>query len=152
MTKFSWQTPEYVHFEKSTDWYWTVGIITAAFVVTAIIFGDILFGVVLAIGAFTLALFASRQPSIVSVEVMDKGIAIDKTLFPYSTLESFSVDDIHHHGPRLILKSKKPIVPLVTVPIQSVDLQELHDYLETQLKAETFEQNLMHTVFEKLGF
>ncbi len=152
MTKFSWQTPEYAHFEKSSDWYWTVGIIAGALVVTAVIFGDILFGVVLAVGTFTLCLFASRKPSIVSVEVSDKGVAIEKTLFPFATLESFSVDDAHHHGPRLVLKSKKPVVPLIAVPIQGVDLQELHDYLETQLKPETFEQNLMHTLFERMGF
>lgn len=152
MTKFSWQTPEYVHFEKSNDWFWTVGIITTALVITTVIFGDILFGIVLAIGAFTLALFASRKPNIISVDVTEKGVIIERTLYPYSALESFSVDEIHHHGPRLILKSKKKVVPLVTVPIQHDDLEGLREYLETHLKPETFEQNLMHTIFEKLGF
>jgi Co/Zn/Cd efflux system component len=152
MTKFSWQTAEYVHFEKSNDWFWTVGIITAALVVTAIIFGDPLFGIVLAIGAFTLALFASRKPRTISVDITDKGIAIDKTFFPFANLESFSVDTVHHHGPRLVLKSKKKVVPLVTVPIQHNNPEELHDYLETHLKPETFDQNLMHIVFEKMGF
>ncbi|HEU0080810.1 MAG TPA: hypothetical protein VFQ72_02180 [Candidatus Paceibacterota bacterium] len=152
MAKFSWQTPEYIHFEKSNDWYWTVGIITAALVVTAIILGDILFGVVLAIAAFTLAVFASRPPNVVSVEVTDRGVVIGKTLFPYAELESFSVDEEHHHGPRLVLRSKKPIVPLITVPIMHDGLDDLREHLERHLRSEKFPQNFMHTVFERLGF
>lgn len=152
MKSFSWQTPEYVHTERGQDWYWTVGIIAAALVATAIIFGDVLFGVVIAIAAFTLALFASRPPRTIDVEVGDKGVVISKTLFPYQSLESFSVDTVHHRGPRLVLKSKKPLVPLVTVPVMDVDPEALKSFLERHLVPETFEQSLMQTLFEKLGF
>jgi hypothetical protein len=152
MKSFNWETPEYFHVEKNPDWYWTVGIIAAALAITAVIFGDILFGVVIAIGAFTLALFASRKPNTISVEVNEKGVVIETTLYPFKNLESFSVDTDHHHGPRLLLKSKKAVMPLISVPVDHPDTDELKAFLAKRLKEETFEQSMMHTFFEKLGF
>jgi hypothetical protein len=152
MKSFNWQTPEYFHTEKSRDWYWTVGIIAVALALTAIIFGDVLFGVVILVGSFTLALFASRKPNIVSVEVNEKGVVIEKIFYPFKNLESFSVDTDHHHGPRLLLRSKKAVMPLVAVPLMHDDQDGLKSFLAKRLKEESFEQSFMHTVFEKLGF
>jgi hypothetical protein len=152
MKNFSWQTPEYVHKEKTTDWYWTVGIISAALVVTCMIFGNFLFAIVLAIGAFCLVLFAARKPRMVDVHIDDKGIVIEKTLYPYSSLSTFGLDDSHHDGPRLFLRSSKPLMPLVTVPIRGRSIDELREHLSRHLKEEVFEQSLAHTIFEKMGF
>ncbi|MDO8579397.1 MAG: DUF5673 domain-containing protein [bacterium] len=152
MKNFSWQAPEYSYKKKGSDWYWTVGIISAALVVTAIIFGNVLFGVVIAIGAFTLTMFASRKPDIITIEITDKGIAVDKTLYPYQSIESFYLDEDHHHGPRLIIKSKKVIVPLIAMPLASKNPDELRAFLSTHLKEEVFEQGIMQTLFDRLGF
>ncbi|MBX4209339.1 hypothetical protein KW799_01405 [Candidatus Parcubacteria bacterium] len=152
MKEFKWRTPEYIHKEKSPDWYWTVGIIASALVVTAVIFGDVLFGIVIAIGSFTLALFASRKPNMISVEMNEKGVTIGKMLYPFSSLEAFCVDEAHHHGTRLVLKSKKALVPLVSIPVMGANPDDLRTFLAARLKEETFEQGLMQTIFEKMGF
>ena len=151
MKEFQWHAPEYPYKPKEDDWYWTVGIITAALVVIAVIFGDTLFGVVIAVGVFTLTMFASREPKTISVEVNEKGVTIDKVLYPFLSLDSFSVDDRHHRGPRLHLKSKKMLMPLVTVPIGS-DASELRAFLATHLKEEAFEESLMQMILDRIGF
>ncbi|MEK7163260.1 MAG: hypothetical protein AAB775_00930, partial [Patescibacteria group bacterium] len=147
-----WQAPEYSYKEKSLDWYWTVGIISTALVVTAVIFGNVLFGVVIAIGSFTLTMFASRRPDIVTIEVSDTGIAVDKTLYPYQTIESFFIDEDRRHDPRLVIKSKKVIVPLIAMPLANQNPDDLRSFLSTHLKEETFEQGIMQTLFDRLGF
>jgi hypothetical protein len=152
MKSFAWQTAEYVHTEKSNDWYWTVGIITAALVIVSIIFGNPLFAIVLAIGTFTLTIFASRHPNTISVQIDEKGLAIDKTLYPFPTLDSFYLDENHYHGPRLILKSKKVVMPLVSVPVKYHDLNELRAFLISHLKEQVFNQSVMQTLLERLGF
>ncbi|MEK7607923.1 MAG: hypothetical protein AAB484_03335 [Patescibacteria group bacterium] len=152
MKNFSWQAPEYHYTKKTSDWYWTTGIISVALVVTAIIFGNVLFGVVIAIGVFTLTMFASRKPDIVTVEINDEGIIVDKTLYPYQTIESFFIDENHHHGPRLIIKSKKVIVPLIAMPLATENLNDLRSFLTTHLKEEVFEQGIIQTLFDRLGF
>ena len=152
MKNFSWQAPEYHYSKKSRDWYWTMGIISATLVITCIIFGNVLFGIVIAIGAFTLTVFASRKPDIVDAQVSEKGLVVDKTLYPFGTIESFSIDD-HHHGPRLIIKSKKVIVPLIAIPLSGdLDIDDMRSFLANHLKEETFEQGLMQTIFDRLGF
>ncbi len=152
MKNFSWQVPEYVHSEKSSDWYWTVGIIAASLVVVSIIFGNVLFALVIALGVFILTLFSVRKPKIVSIEITEKGIRMDKTLYPFATLESFGVDEHHHHGPKLHLRSKKRIVPIITIAVHPEDMENIKEILETQLKEEMFDQSIIHNLFERIGF
>jgi len=152
MKKFSWQTPEYIHTQKTSDWYWTVGIIASALVLTSVIFGNYLFGLVLAIGTFTLTLFTLRKPNVITIEINDKGVRVDSTLYPFHTLDSFGVSDDQHHGIRLFLRSKKVVMPLITLPLVEKDAEEIRVFLADYLKEDTFEQGLMHTILERLGF
>jgi hypothetical protein len=152
MKHFSWQTPEYPYTEKSSDWFWTIGIITAALVVTSIIFGNLLFGLVLALGSFTLTMFAARKPGMVTVEVDDKGIKLNKVLYPFNTLDAFSLDEEHHAGPRLLLKSKKVVMPLVSVPVVLENHEELREFLSANLSEESLSEGFLQTIFERLGF
>ncbi len=152
MKTFSWQTPEYIHTEKTSDWYWTVGIITGALVLTSMIFGNFLFALVLALGVFTLTVFTARKPNMITVDITDKGVRVDTVLYPYHSLESFGIDEEHHHGSRLFLKSKKVVMPLITLPLATQDFEEVRTFLTTHLKEETFEQSMVHTLIERLGF
>jgi len=155
MKNFSWQALEYPYKKKSADWYWTVGIISVALIVTSIIFGNVLFGVVIGLGVFTLTMFASRKPDLITVDVSDKGIIVNKTLYPYAGLESFFIDLENHNGPKLIIKSKKVVIPLITIPLATEDAEnteELHSFLSTHLKEEVFEPGLIQTIFDRLGF
>jgi len=49
-----WDAHEYEHRERSPDWFWAVGIISVSVAVAAVIFGNIIFGILVIIAAFTL--------------------------------------------------------------------------------------------------
>jgi hypothetical protein len=151
MIHYSWKAPEYPWKPKSQDWYWTVGIITAALVVTSVILGNALFGVVIGISAFALALFSTRKPKTVSVELGEKGVIVDKTMYLYANLESFGIDETREDDTRLILKSKKVVVPLVTIPLAHNDVDGIREFMLKHLKEETFEIGFAQAVFERLG-
>ena len=152
MKDISWRTPEYRHRERGSDWYWTVGIITAALVVMCIIFGNTLFALVLAIGAFMFSFFGSQKPKVVDVEVGSKGITIDKTRYPYLSLDSFGTHDIQDDEVRIILKSKKVLMPLIAIPAPADQIDEIREILAAHLKEEAFEQSFTQTIFERFGF
>lgn len=152
MKEFSWHTHEYVHREKTQDWFWVLGIVATGAAVTSIIFGNILFAIVIVIGAFVLALFAARKPNIVSVEVTEKGVRIEKTRYPFKTLKSFWIDEDHHDGPRLILVSEKLIMPYIVVPVDHDEIEALRAFLETKLKSEPFEESPFQVILDRLGF
>ena len=151
----SWKALEYEHKEKHPDWFWSLGVIVLAGAVTAIIFGNILFAILLVVGAFTLALYASRKPEHIYVTLSDRGVIINKRLYPYLTLDSFWVEDVEDHSntiPKLILKSKKLLMPYIIIPVEEVSPDEVRDFLLNHLPEEEHEEPLAHRIMERLGF
>ncbi len=152
MKNFSWQAPEYVHTEKTQDWYWTVGIIATALAVTSVIFGNVLFAIVIAVGTFTLTLFSARKPHTMHVEITEKAVHVDNMTYSFKSLESFGIDDEHLHGPKLHLKPKKHFSLHITLPVHPDDADDIRAHLLGHLKEEAFEQSPFHKIFDRLGF
>jgi hypothetical protein len=152
MALHSWHIHEYLHKPKTKDWFWTVGIITAALMVTCVIFGNILFAVILAVAVFALCIFSVKLPRMIDVDIDERGIAVDKIYYPYTELESFGIDNEHMDGPRLYLKSKKVVMPLIAVPVHAEEVEQITAHLKNYLKEEHFNQGLLHTLLERLGF
>src|SRR3989344_4174032 len=61
----AWLAPEYDFIPKSHQWYWVVGIMTAALVVVAALIRNLLFGILTVLAGFTIALYGARRPKIV---------------------------------------------------------------------------------------
>jgi hypothetical protein len=52
----------------------------------------------------------------------------------------------------LLLKSKKVVVPVVSIPVAGHSADELRTFLKKYLKEEKIDQGLLHTLLERLGF
>src|SRR5690348_12475178 len=111
----SWQAHEYFHQDKSVDWYWGLGIVAITAAVLAVIFGNILFALVIVLFAFAAGMQAHRVPRVLDFELTPRGIVIDHLLFPYSTLESFSINEQHVHkpDPKVLVKTKRLFLPFI---------------------------------------
>jgi hypothetical protein len=148
-----WQAHEYFHYERTTDWYWAVAIITLSIIALSILFDDYLFSIVILIGVFSLLMYANRKPRLVSYELNRKGLRVDSTLYPYASIESFWVEDHHEHPePRVIFKSAKVIMPYIVVPIEGVHPDDIHTYLLNFLPEEEHHEPLAQKIMEHLGF
>jgi hypothetical protein len=147
-----WDAHEYEHKERSSDWFWAVGIISAALAIVAIILGNIIFGILIIIGAFSLSLFINRPPQITHIVLNEKGIARGKVLYPYETLESFWIDIEHSHK-KIILRSQKMFMPLIIIPLgDDADVDKIHDKLSAVIKEEYHSLPLVEKILEYLGF
>jgi len=151
MDKISWETYEYIHTEKTNDWYWIVAIVTISIAVIAIILNNVIFAILILISSFTLSLFASRRPDIVSASIDNSGVTFGKTRYPYSTLESFWVETRDGY-PRLLLKSSKIIMPFIVIHTEDLDADEIRHFLSTHLKEEEHTEPLLEKVLIYLGF
>jgi len=100
-----WETYEYEHSEKTADWFWALGIVAVAGAIGSYLLGNILLAVLIVIGGFTMALLAARHPDEWICDLSSRGLKINKTLYPFSTIESFWVEDDGETG-KIILKSK----------------------------------------------
>ncbi|MBI1974561.1 MAG: hypothetical protein HYS51_01780 [Candidatus Zambryskibacteria bacterium] len=150
--KMEWDAHEYEHKERSTDWYWSVGIITIAVATVSVIFGNTIFAILILVSAFSLALFINREPDTLHIVVDESGVVRDRIRYLYSTLKSFWIDTEHPHK-KIILRSEKLLMPLIIIPLNDdVDFDSLHDKLSQFLKEEFHALPFVERMLEYFGF
>lgn len=146
-----WETAEYPHRKKTSDWFWALGIISIALATGAIFLKNFLFAFLIIIGAFTIALYASQKPRHVRFEVGERGIRIGDMRYPYATLESFGILE-KPSGTVLILKSEKAMMPFLTIPLGDANPEAIRNFLLDYLPEEAHEESLSESIMEYLGF
>ncbi len=151
MEKISWNTIEYLHTEKTTDWYWIVGIITLSIALISIILNNIIFAILIVVSSFTLSLFASRKPEIINIDITESGIKIGKNMYPYSSLKAFWINDYGDFG-NLLLRSSGVINPLISIPIIKIDPEKIREILLEYIREEEIIEPLSQKIMEYLGF
>jgi hypothetical protein len=150
--KIEWTAHAYEHKVRSQDWYWAVGIITLSVALAALIFGDIIFGILIIIAAFALTLFINRPPEEVRVVINERGISRDHILYPYESLKAFWINDEHSH-PKILLHSQKWFLPLIIVPLgHDVDVEKVENKLLEFLPRHFYKVPWAEEMIEYLGF
>lgn len=151
--KIIWQSYEFDYKEKTADWFWAVGIITLSLVAIAIIYSNPLFAIFMLIAGFTIFANAKKSPRLINFEISTKGVKIDDTLYPYTNLKSFWVEDNGFTAPSLILHTEKFITPIIVVPIDTnlINHDELRHFLLKYATEEKLHQPFSHRVTEFLG-
>jgi hypothetical protein len=150
-----WQGPEHVVMHRGADWFLIVGIAGVALAVSALIFGNVLFGILIIVSAFALVLFAVREPKTVTFSLTPQGLVVDDKKYPFSILESFWVSEPengHDEGARLIFQSDKLFVHHLTIPLENISADEVREYLAHHLPEEEVYEPLSHQIMEYLGF
>jgi hypothetical protein len=151
METVSWQTYEYEHYEKSPDWFWIAGILGGTLAVVAVIFSNLLFAVLIVMITVAMILFGNKEPHLLDCEINKKGIRVHKTFYPYVNLEAFNVTE--GYSPKLILRSTKTFMPLITIPIGNVYPDEIIPELsKILLHDEDLNEPIAHLIMDYLGF
>ena len=151
MEPIIWQAYEFEHNEKTPDWFWIVGIIGGTLAVVAVVFNSILFAVLIVMGTISMILFGNKEPYLLDCEINKKGVRVHKTFYPYSNLDEFNVTE--GYSPKLILKSSKTFMPLITIPIADVPADEIIDTLSGVIKyEEELREPFAHIIMDYLGF
>ncbi|MBI2628198.1 MAG: hypothetical protein HYW71_02065 [Candidatus Niyogibacteria bacterium] len=151
-TFFSWQAPEYDHSSRSTDWYWAMGIAAVVLFITAILFKNFLFSIIVILGTFSVALYSARKPEITEFAITLRGVQIGKRIFFYEDLESFWIHYDPPHKKEIGFISKKTFMPRFVLPLGDANPNEARKHLIKFLKEERHEENLSETISKYLGF
>ncbi len=147
-----WHTLEYKKKEKTADWYWAVIIIAISIVVISIIVHNILFAVLVVLAVTTLLIFSNREPMVIEVEINDKGVRVVKELYPFTSLEAFWIDTLDEDEPKIILRSKKVVMPLIVIPIDEYNHEDIRLVLLNKLEEKELHEPFSQKVMAKLGF
>lgn len=152
--KLSWEALDHIKEEKSSDWYWVVGIIAIAGAVLAIFFNNILFAFLILLGIFSVFTISHIPPKNEIYEINKRGIKDGETFYPYSNLDSFYiVDEDGYERDRILIRSKKMFMPLITIPIEGkIDLGLIREYLLQHLDEEEMIEPPINHLMNWLGF
>ena len=86
---FSWEAPEYEHFEKHPKWYWVMGAVLLAIVVYALITNAILMAITFILIGMLGYIYAEREPRVIKMEIIPDGIRADNYFYDYNDVRSF---------------------------------------------------------------
>ena len=150
--KISWRALEYKRKEKTADWYWAVILISLAMVVTSFILHNALFAILIIISTVILMSFSMTAPKTVSISINQKGIIVDKEMYPFATLDAFWVESMYGEDQKILLKSKKLIMPLIAIPLEEHHHLDVREFLLNYLPEVEMHEPLSQKIMEKLGF
>ncbi|MCX6717832.1 MAG: hypothetical protein NTU76_04130 [Candidatus Taylorbacteria bacterium] len=141
--KISWKALEYKKKIRTADWYWAVIIIALSIIVISVILHNTLFAILIFISIFSLLIFSFKDP---------EGIIVNKDMYPFSSLESFWIDITDEKEPKILLKSKKVIMPFIIIPIEEYHHLDIREFLLRYLEEKEMNEPISHKIMDKLGF
>ena len=98
-----------------------------------------------------MVIHASHEPKIISYEINDRGVVSNNVLYPFLTLESFWIP--HDEAqPKLILKSRKLMMPYIIIQIDEVDPEDVREVLLTYIAETEHQESIFVHLLERLGF
>jgi hypothetical protein len=148
----SWEAPQHHHVEKGNDWFFALAIIVVALIIVAIFLDNVLFALLIGISGGVLAMSATKRPAIVPYSVSVRGIKVEDELFPYSTLNSFHIDEEDPRGPQLLIRTNRRTIPLLVLPIPPAHVDDIEDILKERLPEEFLHEPLALKILELFGF
>lgn len=148
----AWEAAEHIHVEKSSDWFWALGILAVSAATAALFFSNFLLTILILVAAAIVAIVAKREPPVIAYAVTSRGIRVGENLYPYSTLEAYYIDDDDPNGPQLLIRSSKLFMHLIVMPIPGEHIDDIEAILETRLKEEHMEEPLGLKILEIFGF
>jgi hypothetical protein len=148
----AWEAPEHHHVEKGNDWFFALVIIIIALVTVAILFDNVLFALLIGLAGGALFVSAAKRPAIIPYAVTVRGVKIEDRIYPYSTLDSYRIDEEDFRGPQLFLKSERKLMPLIVMPIPFDHIDDIDAILRENLIEEDLDEPLFVKVLELFGF
>lgn len=149
----SWEAHSHEHVERSTDWYWALGVLAVSGATISILLNNPLFAVIIMLGAVSLGILASRPPRAYLIQIDPRGITVDDNLYLFRSLESFWIDtETRDDVPHLIVSSRGVLAPQLILPLIGVDANQVQEFLLRYLEEKEQYESPLTRVAELFGF
>jgi len=148
----SWKALEYKRKEKTADWYWAVIIIAISIVIISLIVRDGLFAIFIILATGTLLVFSIREPKFVDIRIDPRGFTVGNDVYPFATIHEFWVDISDKHNEKIILRSKRAVLPFIVIPIEEQHHLDVREFLLKYLPEKELREPLAQKIMERLGF
>lgn len=142
---FEWYGMEYESPERSTDWYWALGIIAIGLTIACIIFGNVLLALVVIAAAVSAGILAAKKQQEHRFRLTDHGLQIDDRLYHFDTMLHFSVLEYLEKDvpPTLSIKTRSIFSPHLLIPLGGVDADAVYSYMSSRIEEGRHDESVM---------
>lgn len=147
----SWQAPEYEQQKRSKEWFLTLWIITIAATIATFILKNFTFGIFLILAAGVLTILAKRPPRSLEASINHEALRFGPNRYYFDQIEAFSVERIDEHQGRILLKLKHSFMPLITIPLTTIEPQKVDSVLATYIPRKNLEESLLEKIIHYFG-
>jgi hypothetical protein len=145
-----WRSLEYEPHEKGSDWYWILGIVVVIGALIAIVFANTLFSLLIVLSGFIIGLYASKHPDTLYCAVDRRGIHVNRESYLFKDIDSFWIDESRPDKTKLLMTMKNKFAIQVAIPLEGVDIDDLHDYLSAYIHEEEQNETISEQIMEWL--
>ncbi len=148
-----WQTEAYVHYERSDDWYWIVGIVGLTVSALFFVFANWTMGIIVFLCIGLLLWHIKQLPPLVDCEISAQGIRVNQKIISLKKIEKYNIDryaDSH----RLIIITTDRLGVQQVIPLGAVLPDEVHDFFSFYNidRDEDLHEPFFAVLLEYLGF
>jgi hypothetical protein len=136
--------------DKSSDWYWVLGIVACAAIVVSFLFGNLLLATICGLGAIVIMMLTRVQPKGVRCSLTAHEFVVNDTIYPLHELDAYHIDE-KYGEPVLRVRTNELFMPVVVVHIPADYIHEIDLLLRAIVPAEHVEESLSHKVLEIFG-
>jgi hypothetical protein len=147
----TWEALEHHHLEKGNDWYFILLIVVLSVAIVAIIFGNLLLAFLVFVSGVSVAIAVAKGPAMLEYAVTVRGVRIGERLYPYPTLLSYHIDEENPHGPQLLIRSERKLMPLIILPIPIDQIDDIEYLLRERLEEEELAEPFFIKLLEVIG-
>lgn len=146
-----WSGYEHTHIERSSDWFWALGIVAISIATVSILFHNYLFAVLVVIAAVTIAILAIHPPDMVEFEISERGLRVADRLHRFDEIISFWVEENPDGTPVLLIDTVKFMHPNIIIPLESIDMHSVRAYLKERVEEVPLKEPAAHKILEFFG-
>jgi hypothetical protein len=148
----TWQASEYVHHEKSAQWFLgLIGVAVLLLMIDIFLLHEWTFGVLIVVMTLAAVVIARRPPRLITYALMPQGIKIDEKLFHFREFRAFGVvAEGAFYSIRLV--PNKRFMPMVSVYFPPENGEEIVDLFGSQLPMETIKLDPIDKFVERIRF
>lgn len=148
----NWNGPEYVMKKKTTDWYFAIGIIILALVITSLIFKNVMLASILLLGGIIVVFFAKRKPLNINFQIDQTGITVDTNKYEFQNLKSFWIKEDNQDFHKLLIKNNSLVNSIIIIPLPKEYLDKTKEILNEAITEEPIVESALDSFLDRLGF
>jgi hypothetical protein len=151
ITPLSWSVLEFSHTDRHPDWLWYAGLIFGIAATISFFYGNIFFGIFLVIAGASVIIFAQRAPAMITVQIDEKELVVDREHIPYDRVRQFWIDETGKPDMLLVLVPGS-FVPMMAIPLGDVPAEAIRTELKKRVPEVLMRESMGTKIAERLGF